>query len=110
MDRLRELRDAGKIEWIEEMAAWAGQLDDIVRALADEGFQECRREIVRSRRDRQPAGGLWQGVNQRTGVGASAGWVNRAGPRHSLGFVDLHREPVTIQCESPVSPRRRPGA
>ena len=64
MDRLRELRDAGKVEWIEEMAAWAGQLDDIVRALADEGFQECRKEIVRSRHDRQPAGGLWQQCNQ----------------------------------------------
>jgi hypothetical protein len=101
MDRLRELRDAGRIEWIEEMAAWAGQLDDIVRALADKGFQECRKEIVRSRRDRQPAGGLWQGLNQRTGVVASAVWINGAGPRHSIVFVDIDGELLTIECEVP---------
>src|SRR2546427_356586 len=77
MDRLRELRDAGKVEWIEEMAAWAGQLDDIVRALADEGFQECRKEIVRSRRDRQPAGG--QGFQG--GLRASGGPVSSSEAR-----------------------------
>jgi hypothetical protein len=101
MDRLRELRDAGKIEWIEEMTAWAGRLDDIVRALGDAGFQECRKEIVRSRRDRQPAGGLWQGLNQRTGVVASAVWINGTGPRHSIIFVDIDGEPLTIECEVP---------
>jgi len=40
------------------MAAWAGQLDDIVRALADEGFQECRKEKSGAGRPGRPAGGL----------------------------------------------------
>jgi hypothetical protein len=92
MDRLRELRDTGKIAWIEEIAAWTGQPDDIVRALADDGFQECRKEVVRSRRDRQPAGGLWQGLNQQTGAVASAVWISGARARGSIVFVDVDGE------------------
>ena len=69
--------------------------------MLDEGFQECRKEIVRSRRDRQPAGGLWQGLNQRTGVVTSAVWINGAGPRHSIVFVDIDGEPLIIECEVP---------
>ena len=47
------------------------------------------------------AGGLWQGLNQRTGVVASAVWINGAGPRHSIVFVDIDGEPLTIECEVP---------
>ena len=97
VDRLCELRDAGKIAWLEDVAAWAGQVDDIVRALSPEGFLECRNEIVRSRRGRQPAGGLWQGVNERTGIVASAVWINGAGARGSIVFVDVDGEPLTVE-------------
>jgi hypothetical protein len=100
MDRLRELRDAGKIEWVEKMGAWAGQLDDVVRALAAEGFEECRKEVIRSRREGQAAGGLWQGLHQRTGVVASAVWFNGARARQSIVFVDVDGEPLTVECEA----------
>ena len=33
MDRLRELRDAGKIEWIEEMTAWAESMAVVTPAM-----------------------------------------------------------------------------
>src|SRR2546428_13559104 len=107
MDRLRELRDAGKIEWIEEMAAWAGQLDDILRALADAGFQECRKEIVRSRRDRQPAGGLWQGLKQHTGVVASAVWIKGTRPRPNIVFGGIAPAPPEIGHQNPGHACRR---
>jgi hypothetical protein len=47
-----------------------------VTVLSNEGFEACKREQTTSRRDRRPAGGLWQGVNPRTGSVASAIWVN----------------------------------
>jgi hypothetical protein len=33
--------------------------------------------VTTSRRDSGPAGGVWQGINQRTGAVASAIWGNR---------------------------------
>jgi hypothetical protein len=42
-----------------------------MNALSSEGFEECKREITTSRQDSRPTGGVWQGINPRTGSVAS---------------------------------------
>src|SRR2546427_11143256 len=71
------LREHSRITWIEQEHGWIAAPEDIVNVLANEGFEECKRETTTSRRDRQPTGGLWQGVNTLTGSVASAIWVTR---------------------------------
>ena len=40
---------------------------EIVTALSKDGFEERKHERTTSRRDKRPAGGVWQGVNPGTG-------------------------------------------
>jgi len=77
MTGFNELRAHNRITWIEQEHGWIAAPEDIVNVLSNEGFEECKRETTTSRRDRHPAGGLWQGVNTRTGSVASAIWVTR---------------------------------
>ena len=88
---LDELHAQGRIRWNAHEHAWIAEPDEVVAALAQAGFEERRREIARSRSDREPAGGLWQGVNRRTGSVASAVWVNVPAP---VVFVDIDGVPV----------------
>jgi hypothetical protein len=66
-----------------------------VTVLSSEGFEECKRETTSNRRDSHPAGGVWQGVDTRTGSVASAVWVDRAAWPHVLVFVEVDWEPLT---------------
>ncbi len=77
MTGLDELREQGKMTWIEEAHGWIAAPEEVMKALSNDGFEECKREITTSRRDWQPPGGVWQGVDTRTGSVASAIWVNR---------------------------------
>ena len=90
---LNELRACGRMAWVDEERAWAARPDDVVEALAHHGFQEYKRESTRSRRDREPTGGVWQGLDARTGAVASAIWVHRG--EDSLVFIDIDGERVT---------------
>ena len=74
---LDELREQGRMTWIEQEHGWVAAPEEIVKALSKDGFEECKREMTTSRRDRRPPGGVWQGVDTRTGSVASAIWVNR---------------------------------
>lgn len=89
MTGFRELREQSRIRWIEQEHGWGAAPEDIVNALSSEGFEECKRETTTSRRDRHPAGGVWQGVDPRSGSIASAVWVNHATRRHALVFVEV---------------------
>jgi hypothetical protein len=75
MTGLDELREQGRMTWIEQEHGWVAAPEEIVKALSKDGFEECTRETTTSRRDRGPAGGAWQGVEARTGSVASAMWV-----------------------------------
>ena len=77
-DRLKELRDHGRMHWSEPEHAWSPEPYDVVDALAHEGFEEFKHEVTRSRRGRLPTGGVWQGLNVHTGAVASAIWVQRS--------------------------------
>jgi hypothetical protein len=77
MNGLKELRGQGRMTWIEQEHGWLAAPEEILNALSTDGFEECKREMTTSRRERGPAGGVWQGVDTRTGSVASAIWVNR---------------------------------
>jgi hypothetical protein len=94
------LRDPARIRWIERERAWVATPEDIVEVLSSEGFEECKRETT-SRRDRHPAGGVWQGVDTRTGSVASAVWVNHAVWLHALVFIEVDGESMTGGSDAP---------
>jgi hypothetical protein len=94
MGGLDELRIDGRMTWREAQSGWIAAPEEIVTALAREGFEECKREMTTSRRDRRPAGGVWQGLNTRTGSVASAIWVNRAAWPRAIVFITVDGEPV----------------
>ena len=48
------LRAHSRITWIDQAQGWIAAPEDIVTVLANEGFEECKRETTTSRRDRQP--------------------------------------------------------
>jgi hypothetical protein len=89
---LNELRERGKMHWSQNDQAWAAEPRDVVEALAHEGFAEYKLAVTRSRRDRPPTGGVWQGLNLQTGAVASAIWVQRAPDADSIVFIDIDGE------------------
>jgi hypothetical protein len=91
-ERLHELRHHGKMHWSETEHVWAGEPVDVVDALAHAGFAEYKREVARSRRDRPPTGGVWQGLDSRTGVVASAIWVHRDAGAVPIVFIEVDGE------------------
>jgi hypothetical protein len=94
MHGLNELRERGRMTWIEEEHGWVAAPDDAVDALSNDGFEECKRMTTTSRRDLRPAGGVWQGVNTRTGSVASAIWVDRPPRARAIVFITIDGEPV----------------
>jgi hypothetical protein len=94
MRGLDDLREQGKMTWAEAEHGWVAVPDDIVDALANDGFEECKSETTTSRRDLRPAGGVWQGVNTRTGSVASAIWMDRPSPARAIVFITIDGESV----------------
>jgi hypothetical protein len=94
MHGLDELRKLGRMTWIEGEHGWVAAPEDILDALSTDGFEECKRETTTSRRDLQPAGGVWQGVNTRTGSVASAIWVDRPPRPRAIVFITIDGESV----------------
>jgi hypothetical protein len=92
---LDELRGLGSMGWMEEEKGWVATPEDIMGALSKDGFEECKRETTTSRRDIQPAGGVWQGVNRHTGSVASAIWVNRPMSPQAVVFITIDGVPLT---------------
>jgi hypothetical protein len=95
---LSELREQGKMTWIEGEHGWVAAPAEVLDALTRDGFEACKRELTTSRRDGRPAGGVWQGVNARTGTVASAIWVNRPGWQQAIMFIDIDGESLGDHC------------
>jgi hypothetical protein len=91
---LAQLCESGAMTWDQQEQGWFASPDEIVRALASEGFEEFKHEVTRSGRGRRPSGGLWQGLNIRTGAVGSAVWVQREEAGRALVFVDVDGAPV----------------
>ena len=110
MTGFNALREHSRITWIEQEHGWAATPEDIVTVLSNEGFEECKREQTTSRRNRQPAGGVWQGVDTRTGSVASAVWVNRPAWPHDIVFIEVDGESFAGGEGGCVDPRTEPIA
>jgi hypothetical protein len=91
---LRELREQGRLDWSVSARAWSAEPEDVVSALAHDGFQEYKREEARTRRDETPTGGVWQGLNSQTGAVASAIWVRRDEEPRSLVYIHIDGTPL----------------
>jgi hypothetical protein len=101
MTGLDELRGCGGMTWSEAEQGWAAAPEEIVRALSSDGFEECKREVTTSRRDSRAAGGVWQGVNTRTGAVASAIWVNRLLWPQATVFITVDGEALRGDTATP---------
>jgi len=66
-----------------------------MNALANDGFEECKREMTTSRPDCQQAGGVWQGINPRTRSVASVIWVARPAAQASMVFIEIDGKSIT---------------
>lgn len=89
---LADLHGQGRMTWTEPQRGWVAVPDEVVAALTRAGFEECKREMTTSRRGSRPAGGLWQGINMRTGAVASAIWVNRRLSPQAIVFITVDGE------------------
>jgi len=101
MTELNELRERKHLTWSAHEDGWIGTPAAILDALVRDGYEECQRETTTSHRDGRPAGGLWRGVNRRTGSVASAIWVARPAAAEALVFIQIDGEPVARPGRGP---------
>jgi hypothetical protein len=94
MQQIAELEQNGAMRWRAEDHAWVADPERVVQALTREGFQEYRREIATCGRDHAAGGGMWQGLDPRTGGVATVIWVSYAMPEHSHVFIEIDGRPV----------------
>jgi hypothetical protein len=93
--KLNDLRERVRMTWNDAAHGWLGAPSDIVGALEDDGFCECKHVIATSRRDVQPAVGVWQGVNPRTGSTASLVWVAHAAAQDAMVFIVIDGQSIS---------------
>ncbi len=91
---LDQLREFGRMRWLEAAHGWRAEPDEVVGALAAEGFDEYKREEARGRRGAAASGGVWLGINSRTGTVASTIWVREPDTGDVLVFVEIDGKPV----------------
>ena len=82
---IEELRETGRITWNEDDRLSMASPGDVVDALSDSGFCECKREEARGLRGGRLSRGVWQGIDMTAGLVASAVWINRPDSAAELG-------------------------
>lgn len=92
--RFEEFDQRGRMTWGRDAGGWIAHPHEIVETLSRHGYQEYKREVARSRRDRQPSGGVWQGLNVETGSVASVIWVRRGIAEDATVFIEIDGEPL----------------
>jgi hypothetical protein len=95
MEALNELVREGRIAWAPEAHGWLARPGDITDALAREGFAEFKADAAR-------AGGIWQGLDTRTGAVASAIWTRGYRDDRATVFVDVDGHPVNDTTTNPA--------
>jgi len=91
MQHLTELERQGLMRWRVEEHAWVADPDCVVRALTDGGFQEYKREIAKDKRSQPTSGGMWQGLDPRTGAVATVIW--HATSQETRVFIEIDGRP-----------------
>ena len=94
MPTLNDLYQQGRMTWTAQGKGWIGRPDEVLGALAADGFYECHRERATSPSGRRPTEGAWDG--KRCSPGSSCEWrvghqtterVRDPCPRHRVGVV-----------------------
>lgn len=89
MHSFGDLERNGTIRWRAEHQAWVADPECVVQTLTDEGFAEYRREIATSGRAHVTSGGMWQGLDPRTGVVATVIWAAHTTGPGSHVFIEI---------------------
>jgi hypothetical protein len=92
-DRLDQLREHGRMHWLDDTQAWRAEPDEVLSALSAQGFEEYKRETARAPRG-GVTGGVWQGLDPRTGAVASTIWFHNP-PTAPTVFITINGHPLT---------------
>ena len=85
----------GRMTWAQQGKGWIGRPEEVLDALATDGFYECHRATAASPSGRRPAEGAREGVNPRTRSVASVTWTVRRAPEPSMVFIEIDGESIT---------------
>jgi len=88
---LNELRETGRMRWMSPAQGWIAEAEEVVSALARDGFEECKYTETRDPHYHS-RGGVWQGSIGRP-ARRSAVWIV-SDERPHLVFVDIDGEPL----------------
>jgi hypothetical protein len=102
MPSLNDLCERGRMTWAAQEEGWTGRPEEVLDALATDGFHECQRDLPASPHGRWPAEGTWEGVNPSTKSTASVAWRLRLAPEPPTVFIEIDGDTIT-------SPPRNPG-
>ena len=94
MPGLKALREQGQMTWSPQADGWNGTPEEIFLALGADGFQECKNEMTRSRRDCRPVGSVRQGINPQTTSVATLIWMSRLAAQPAMLFLEIDGETV----------------
>jgi hypothetical protein len=94
VQHLEELERRREMRWRADERAWVADPEHVLRALAADGFEEYRREIAKGGGDRTASGGMWQGLDLRTGSVATVIWARHGPPQEAHVFVEIDGRPV----------------
>jgi hypothetical protein len=102
MPTLNDLYMQGRMTWTEQEKGWIGRPEEVLGALATDGFYECQRETAPTLSAQRATEGAWDGVNPHTGSTASVTWTARRVPEGPLLFIEIDGDSITRPAPTPV--------
>lgn len=103
MPRLNALCERGRMVWTAQQGGWTGQPEEVLDALAADGFHKCQRDTALSSPAQWgPVDGTWEGVNPQTRSVASVAWLRRrASQPAATVFIEIDGDTITSPAGNP---------
>jgi hypothetical protein len=103
MPGLSALCERGRITWTAQEDGWTGQPEEVLDALATDGFHKCQGDTPVSSPARWgPVDGTWEGVNPHTRSVASVAWLlRRASQPAATVFIEIDGDTITSPTGNP---------
>jgi hypothetical protein len=102
MPALNDLYTQGRMTWTEQGKGWIGRPEEVLGALAMDGFYECHCERAERPSGRRPMEGTWDGVNPQTRSVASVTWTIPREPAPPMVCIDIDGDSITRSAPTPV--------